>query len=340
MEVYTQLSQTNEKDQLFESLIGREFNASSKTLTPSVSNKDYNLYIPLNFWFNKCYGLSLPLIALQYHEVSLHINWRKFAECWTSTEAGDPCPDNVVLQRNICADLLVDYIYLDTEERKRFAQTSHEYLITQVQEIKCLYTANTTLINQNLNYNHPVKEIIWTIKYTDMVSHHYNVEVAEDGHSFSSSGICYASDYSVSKDCFKNNHFNFGIPDVSAISNTLDSFKHAQIKFNGTARISQFDAKYFNSVQPYQHHTRCPGFGIYVYSFALLPEDNGPSGSANFSRLDNATLNITLSNINSIISNSSDPDHVFKKSIELTIYAVNINVLRILSGMAGLAYSN
>ena len=337
MEVYTQLSQTNEKDQLFESLIGREFNASSKALTSSVSNRDYNLYIPLNFWFNKCYGLSLPLIALQYHEVSLYINWRKFSECWTSTESGI---DNVVDQRNICAELLVDYIYLDTDERKRFAQNSHEYLISQTQEIKCLFDANSTLITQSLNYNHPVKEVIWTIKYKDMVNNHYNIEVAEAGHSFSSCGVCCASDYTVSKTSFRNNHFNFGIPDVSSISNTLATFKHAHIRFNGTARIAPLDAKYFNSVQPYQHHTRCPGDGIYVYSFALFPEDKNPSGSANWSRLDNATLNITLNNINSIISKSSDPEHVFTNSIELTVYAININVLRILSGMAGLAYSN
>ena len=99
----------------------------------------------------------------------------------------------------------------------------------------------------------------------------------------------------------------------------------AKLQLNGQDRFSVRPGAYFNVVQPYQHHTRCPATGIYVYSFALNPEQHQPSGSVNMSRIDNATLLLTLA--------SSDAG-------QLRVYAVNYNVLRIMAGMGGLAYSN
>jgi hypothetical protein len=241
------------------------------------------LYIPLQFWFNRNPGLALPLIALQYHEVKLNIKFSpKFAVYDNLiTPATDSSPeytmsntllDNVGNMRS--ASLYVDYIYLDTDERRRFAQVSHEYLIEQLQ-----FTGDESGSNKiKLNFNHPVKELIW-------------VE--------------------------KNNN--------AGIGRYTTTYESAKLQLNGHERFSVRKPAYFQYVQPYQHHNRVPTEqGINVYSFALKPEEHQPSGTCNMSRIDNATLNL---------------DRVSKTST-IKVFAVNYNVLRVMSGMGGLAYSN
>jgi hypothetical protein len=104
----------------------------------------------------------------------------------------------------------------------------------------------------------------------------------------------------------------------------------AKVQLNGQDRFSEREGPYFDKVQPWQHHTRTPSTGINVYSFALKPEEHQPSGTCNFSRIDKATLNLTVS-VNTVRS---------QNTAKVRIYAVNYNVLRVMSGMGGLAYSN
>jgi hypothetical protein len=104
----------------------------------------------------------------------------------------------------------------------------------------------------------------------------------------------------------------------------------AKLQLNGQDRFSEREGSYFDTVQPFQHHTRGPDTGINVYSFAIRPEEHQPSGTCNFSRIDNATLQLVLS------TNAIGGDHTAK----VRVYATNYNVLRIMSGMGGLAYSN
>jgi hypothetical protein len=104
----------------------------------------------------------------------------------------------------------------------------------------------------------------------------------------------------------------------------------AKLQLNGQDRFSEREGSYFNYVQPYQAHTRTPDEGINVYSFALRPEEHQPSGTCNFSRIDNATLQLVLSN--ATVEGT--------KTAKVRVYATNYNVLRIMSGMGGLAYSN
>ena len=104
----------------------------------------------------------------------------------------------------------------------------------------------------------------------------------------------------------------------------------AKLQLNGQDRFSEREGTYFDLVQPYQHHTRAPDTGINVYSFALRPEEHQPSGTCNFSRIDNATLQLVLSNATVQGVNTA----------KVRVYAINYNVLRIMSGMGGLAYSN
>ena len=228
------------------------------------------IYVPLQFWFCRNPGLALPLIALQYHEVKVKLT---FSAALNET----------------AAKLWVDYIYLDTDERRRFAQQSHEYLIEQVQE-----QAGSANVSQELNFNHPVKELIWTGAY------------ANNG-AAGTSGT------------------------VQAHANANTDTNLFTLKLNGHERFGARPMKYFTRVQVWEHHTGYGGVdandSIAVYSFALKPEEHQPSGTCNFSRIDNALLQAT--------SGTQTPCPATGK-----IFAINYTVLRIMSGMGGLAYSN
>ena len=242
-----------------------------------VTNKSF--IVPLQFWFCRNPGLALPLIALQYHEVKIILDQRIVT---------------AIKATNISTKLWADYIYLDTDERRRFAQVSHEYLIEQVQE-----QSVTGLVNgADLNFNHPVKELIWRA-------------------GSSSSGL------------------QRGDTDLTTTPGALAGTAY-KLKLNGHDRFAARDFTYFTRTQVLQHHSGAGGLlidtdttkvgnfndSIGVYSFALKPEEHQPSGTCNFSRIDNAQLE----------SGATDTDAL--------VFAVNYNVLRIMSGMGGLAYSN
>mgnify|MGYP006140334313 CR=1 FL=1 len=243
------------------------------------------LYIPLQFWFCRNPGLALPLIALQYHEVKVILEHRLTSGVNGVLTATAPS----VAPKNT---LWVDYIYLDTDERRRFAQVAHEYLIEQVQHAS--FDSNV----KELDFNHPVKELIWTGK--------------------------------------------FDLPTTTTASErtpaNISGSETFQLKLNGQDRFSARNYKYFSRTQIMDHHTGSGGVNpigavahqggtsawndsICVYSFALNPEEHQPSGTCNFSRIDSAQLKSGTENA-------------------LEIYAVNYNVLRIMSGMGGLAYSS
>ena len=236
-------------------------------------------FVPLQFWFCRNPGLALPLIALQYHEVKVKISFPSIEDLYEPVgTSGVGVPAHRSLSD---VKLYADYIYLDTDERRRFAQVSHEYLIEQLQYESF---SGTTL---DLNFNHPVKELIFTGAHTGAIT---------------SSG-------------------DIG-PSTPSVISAADKI---HLKLNGHDRFSARDYRYFTRTQVWQHHT---GYGgttvpdsIVVYSFALKPEEHQPSGTCNFSRIDNAQLKLG-------------------GSVDLNIYAVNYNVLRIMSGMGGLAYSN
>ena len=259
---------------------------------------EYTMYIPLQFWFNRHAGLALPLIALQYHEVKFNIEFNSIQNlCWSNSQT---IVNRVNQTGIVAASLYVDYIYLDTEERRRFAQVAHEYLIEQLQ-----FTGSESVTaaqnNIKMSFNHPVKELVWVTQLDKNV------------------------------DCDYENNFPFNYTDDANNNPTAV----AKIQLNGHDRFDSRFGTYFNFVQPYQHHTRSPALGINVYSFALKPEEHQPSGTCNFSRIDNAVLNLTLSPYTLKESGGTTA-----LSAQVRIYAVNYNVLRVMSGMGGLAYSN
>jgi len=318
---------------------------TSARMTTSTANmcqgRPRVLYIPLQFWFCRNPGLALPLIALQYHEVRFNITFNDVVNIIKTSSAGGY--GTVALCPTLLdAALYIDYVYLDTEERRRFAQQSHEYLIEQLQ-----YNENQTITHGStridITLNHPVKELVWVFQNA------------------------------VRQDCSNNNTVSpFTYDDI---------IKRGHLQLNGQDRFDERYGDYFWKVQPFQHHTggwlnlggarsvpntlmstqpeftpaqtgmrlglesgpdavvQGTGAGYYnpinVYSFALKPEEHQPSGTCNFSRIDNATLvfdSVTSAGAGSFPSKTTP--------YNVRIYAVSYNILRIMSGMGGLAYSN
>jgi hypothetical protein len=377
----------------------------SQVCAPRNALPETTLYIPLLFWFSKNPGLSLPLIALQYHEVKINLDIRPIGEClWAvgslTQTSGTATVTTAYQQSLIAASLYVDYIFLDTDERRKMAQNPHEYLIEQLQ-----FTGDESVGSSSnkikLNFNHPVKELIWVVQpdanvdycasldaaqilfrtlgaqpfnYTDAIDALPNAIHAFGGpdetkgsQSFIASNGLFqmpgAIDFTgttTSAEQYQagtTNASGLQIPfqsqtnESTAISGSYVSdagtfvlsetaldmhcwgenpVVTAKLQLNGQDRFSEREGSYFDVVQPFQHHTRNPDTGINVYSFALRPEEHQPSGSCNFSRIDNAVLQLVLSS-GSVAGTATS---------KVRVYAVNYNILRVMSGMAGVAYSN
>ena len=280
-------------------------------------NIDKSLYIPLEFWFCRNVGLALPLIALQYHEVKININFEAVDKCvMNSGTAG--------LNLGFAASLWVDYVYLDTDERRRFAQLSHEYLIEQLQ-----FTGQEAItgpsIKPKLSFNHPCKELIFFAS-TNTGNNWFNYTT--------SAGADWTNVETFETLKSKLTQTNFDYSTRNSNSEPSNPIKTAKLVLNGNDRFYDRPGRYFNVIQPFQHHENIPtNAGINVYSFSLKPEEHQPSGSLNMSRIDTAVLNLTFEDNNTLTGYNAT-------NYNLYVYAVNYNVLRILSGMGGLAYSN
>jgi len=414
--------------------------APRQVCAPRNALPETTLYIPLQFWFCTNPGLALPLIALQYHEVKINLDIRPIDEClWAVTtlncntnpysgkagqyNIGTPVPATIAYNQSlVAASLYVDYVFLDTDERRRMAQNPHEYLITQLQ-----FTGDESVGSSSnkikLNFNHPVKELIWVVQpdqnvdycssltcdallfkvlgaqpfnYTDAIDALPNAvhafggptAVAQDSRAFiNAQGLFQdagALDYipdqfhpgftgywngpsnpynepdlggppvpvnQASQQLLANiinggggaygalpvydnssHNDNSGVSDAGTFVLTETSLDMhcwgqnpvvtAKLQLNGQDRFSEREGTYFSWVQPYQAHTRNPDEGINVYSFALRPEEHQPSGTCNFSRIDNATLQLVLSN--ATVEGT--------KTAKVRVYATNYNV-KILSAL-------
>jgi hypothetical protein len=291
-------------------------------------------YVPLPFFFTKNAGAALPLIALQYHEVKINIYWNEpemIAGNFTSQTLTDTTtirPPISQLPSPVNAAIYIDYIYLDTEERRRMAQASHEYLIEQTQynEEKGIVGASNRI---DLTFNHPVKELVWVVQpnaYT-------NCRIATE------SGYNRDSTTPIASPAL-------GVPSrLTPFTYTNESPVYEQwLQINGQDRMDRRYGDYFSRVQAFQHHSGNAGAGVYSYSFALKPEEHQPSGTCNFSRIDTATIVMNMAGqAAGPIGTATNPNFGANPDFDnwdVRVYAVNYNILRVMSGMAGLAYSN
>jgi len=379
----------------------------------------YTLNVPLQFFNCRHDGLGIPLIALQYHEVRIYFEFVQL-QYLTVSAYGSGSAITWTTKPTLDASLWVDYIYLDQEERKRFAQATHEYLIEQVQ-FPSTESVNTVNTRTRLSFNHPCKFLAWVVRLGRYTSGYrflgYDASDANamllqatkrfilgfciigSGNTISVSGdfvvgkvslsTAYAAYFTAAAAIVVRNDL-FDVDNVTitgkllpieVASQSADQFETAAggsnlrntnanndgaavndivvyqydnyglqldrsenpvqlglLQLNGHDRFDQRDGDYFNYVQPYQCFTNTPNDGVNVYSFALTPEEHQPSGTCNFSRIDNATLALTLGRAGE--SASAFKSMYLDTDCDLNIYAFNYNVLRVMSGMAGLAYSN
>ena len=344
----------------------------------ATSHGTQTLYVPLQFFCCRNNGLALPLISLQYHDVRVNF---EFAAGSSVVNYKGSAPSVSMAS----CELLVDFVFLDSEERKRFAQSSHEYLIEQLQ-FTGEESVNSTNVKTRLNFNHPCKALFWAVKNSNWTGKQYlyysnnaeelaekttilavlnnqnmNVgtgvitEVAGNVYSHGGAEIVKVGGGDIDPAALDLNDFvvtsanvtpglvathvaaqnanwanhnvtvNLGNNYGSNLNGSGNPVQTALLQLNGHDRFAERDGSYFNSVQPYQHFPHAPADGINVYSFALTPAEHQPSGSCNFSRIDNAQLVLT---VGAGVTGT------------LNVYAVNYNVLRVMSGMGGLAYSN
>jgi hypothetical protein len=349
-----------------------------------------SVMVPLQFWFCRNPGLALPLIALQYHEVKLKFEWGTTTETSRDGAAGTAAT----------VEVWADYIYLDTDERRRFAQQSHEYLIEQLQ-YQSEGAANTSY---KLNFNHPVKELIWTdndsvttqrtkislnghdrfseqdreyFQVRQPLDHHtavpaYNIKEMERPQLLTDQinilgNVSPVDSCEISGAASANGKFTIDagnqrltfraaadpglkVGDLLLISyatttnaecvTIMTTVQAAVVAWTATNTDATYtlqadgttelvdstagDGQVHIVARCQDPQSRCSQLAtnVNVYSFALKPEEHQPSGTCNFSRIDTAKLELSAS---ATIGN---------------IYAVNYNVLRIMSGMGGLAYSN
>ena len=318
------------------------------------------IYVPLKFWFCRNVGLALPLIALQYHEVKIVLELRPIKEliaCFDTQATGSTVSRQLPLMGSLIdPGLWVDYIFLDVEERRRFAQTTHEYLIEQLQRntftIPGSSGAETTL---DLHLEHPVKELIWVAQYqagvtnghvqwsnyTDRSSVNYPTFGKGILNLASLGGIMY--DALSSKRGASTNLQTTTNPTHVLPPGCLNPVLTGRVILNGNDRFATQYGNYFNMMQPFRHHTNIPSSpGINVYSFAVKPELHQPSGACNFSRIDRKQLILTLrSGANHSVLSADDniASNFIQSDISVRVYAVNYNIFRIMSGMGALAYS-
>ena len=311
LEIWSELTVPSGKRDAYNKMIGR-----SESKFNMENSGAQNLFIPLQFWFCKNKGLALPLIALQAHEVKIYVSFREITELVISSDVKlstnkmdehrkyfELFTKKLIIDH---ASIFFDYIFLEDEERRRFAKNKHEYLIEQIQvSAHSLFSAGNKDSGQELHHqvslelNHPIKELIWVIQNSSVLT---------------------------KRPYGGNEWFNFSDREYNPNEVYEDPLITAKIMLEGKDRCELRSAEYYRIVQPFQRHTNVPNNFIYVYSFCFNPEEYQPSGTCNFSRIDNKHLVINLS------KNLIDP--------VITVFAVNYNILQIEEGMAGIAYSN
>lgn len=339
-------------------------------LIPSIQTR--KIKVPINFFCNDDTGVALPLLCLQYHEVEVKITLKTLNDLFTIVKSKNDSnniflsTENLLRHKDTSINLNTftvnetinfkfgfegNYIYLDTEERTRFATNSNNYLMTEVSERK--FTDQINSNRHELIFNHPVKELIVIAQRTDMKYinkwNNYTNWVYEDVHPASYEYLENKRHYYnaiESKYVFYNKHF-----DKSKVNDTnrnyLNKFFRKNIIhsmalfFNSNFRQNTNDHMFYGKIQPFQHHKTNPKDGINVYSFSLNPHDYQPSGACNFSRIGNVQLEVNFDeNQTTVTVPQNKNDNVYEYKYDIHVYAISYNVLQISSGMGAKQYAN
>jgi hypothetical protein len=331
IDVFYELTGNKDMEKVYMTMIG---NVPSMYNFNFIEKPEYKLTIPMQFWMNRYNGLSLPLLSMQHTQLIFKIKLRNMEHC-AYVEKVDEF--DILSLNDIWRDkgttlkcsLLIDYIFLDTLERRKFAQSAHEYLVELVQTVKGQNIDNVDY-QIRLDINHPTKEIIWVAQKTAYTQN-------DDGYT-----KCHWTNYSNTI-----NSTQFTAHDEQSMDTSIE---YAKLDFNGYSRIEQKIGRgnFFNYVQPVMYRKRTPSNGINVYSFSLNPDEHQPSGHCNFSKISDSTFSIKFkdsmfiynkSDIYPHIEKGSNDDSKLATTINLFIFATHYNVLRMIGGFAGLAFT-
>jgi hypothetical protein len=300
--IWNQLFNTNFKKLDFNKL----FSLSSSAYTYDNTNKNnFDIYIPIKLFFNKDYSLSLPIISIKHQVVIIKLNINTLSKLIYTDYTLNDIQSKIKIS-NI--KLLTNFIYLDQDERLKFANSNHEYLIEQTNQIQYKNIKKND-IDLELNINNPTKYIIWTNQKESDINN-YNI------HNEYSSTLTY--------------DLTDSYPNIT--SNKNNTILSSYLQLNGVDRSIPYDSIYYNYVVPYEHKLSSCNDGINIYSFSLNPNDLQPSGSCNFSKLNKKFLKITLNN--DFLNRLSDDDYIISN-----VFSTNYNILKFRKGMASLAFS-
>ena len=320
-----------------------------------LSRQPRILYVPLYFWFTLNSGLALPLVSLQFHSVKLSVKFRDLFSLLKLTCGAMQAPYNFTLSSiqerplyrpayyigapepvtdlttlnasSMTAQVMVTYVYLDQNERAKFAEGAFESVIPQHQA-QYMPTEQTVssvggvgvnkTLSIDLNFNHTIMELFWVVRMS-----------------------VYGPFQSITNPCTNlyNEWFNFAGPLDFVTLLPIDPVVVCRLLLNNANRWELEEGRYFRLVQPYQHHTNIPDKFIYCYSFALQPQDIQPSGTCNFSRIDSTKLELTLDGrlfYGPSITGGTD----YNSAVNCLVYCRNWNVLRLKYGLGGLRFAN
>ncbi len=292
------------------------------------ASKARTLYVPCAFWFNKYFmehGLSIPLIALTYHEIKVKVTFRPLAQCcavvyrdtdavhgdfWALAEGKIPvntASGSALVASDMDAKLLVSYIYLDAEERSAYAAIEHEFLITTTQrQVHAITSSGAASEQVKIYFNHPSNCLAWFVRPTDYMTNRRRYSV---GHM---------------------DMFDFSLKEASDVSvwgDAVDSVKSASLTLNGHDRFpSNLPGMFFRQVEPTRKWPNSPEGFMYVFSFSARGGSWQPTSTLNLSRIDHVQLELKYG--------ADIP------TSDVFIFAESYNLLVVREGMGGVRYSN
>lgn len=399
MKVYSDLTLTKTKKVKYNNMVNgpndiiRTAFPTGDDTYPALPSK--RLYIPLPFWFCKNSGQSLPLIALQYTQMRIDVIYTRLNDLFTIGNPG-VSPEELFNSENLSdyninmrdtlleegwdqtnvifrfardwdqySAILANYIYLAEDERTKFAQTSHEYLITQLQR-RIYLGLSRGPSRLDLVMNYPVKELIWFFRnqeayrtndwfnFTDnncpdllndvkdirkfIMTKCLQTLIDNDTCDCSGNGLEQTKNLSNQLSNLLSDTYA-GIFEGVSVSNINSSrwdyysiMKDAKLVFNGHDRFEERENTYFENQQIYKYHTGEGSRGLYVYSFSLKPERDQPSGTCNMSRIDTQQF----------FTNIFDTDNSPKENdkFDLHMFGINYNIFRIMGGIGNLVFTN
>lgn len=337
MNMWYELTRNAHIQDIYNKMIG---DISDLTDFDSYGKDNYDIYVPLYFWFNKYSGLALPLVAMEFNDLEIIVKFKNIQEVAHINNGQLITIGNVSvplssipsadLSFDINATLFADYIYLDDMERRKFAQSSHEYLIEQIQYLEI--ESNNLENSIDIPFFHPCKELVCVAQPKIL---QYN----------SSGGII----------C---NHSSFGVyykyADTGKVVE-INPIQQMTITFDGQSRFDNFEMNFYNYAIPNSYHKATPEIGVNNMIFSEQPEEHQPSGTCNFSLIPKPILKIIFDDRLSQDSDGSTLYYTYvnnvltpiefpfigtntNSSMIIRIYAVNYNILRFVNGYAGLAF--